>query len=162
MSRGLAWDVGAWPVCVLQVSIHLMLPSVCCVIVRLKTGSWYDAAHPLRYSPNTSRFASRLVQAMPAWSVKTRRAPSRHCGDARVYDRSNRAMHDHEGSLWLSPSLPRQDPSSTCREHGSAWSPEVETEFPSPIADADTAEAATVVASLWADAIGGDLSLIHI
>ena len=30
--------------------------------------------------------ASRLVmQAMPAWSVKTRRGPSRHCGDARVY-----------------------------------------------------------------------------
>ena len=28
--------------------------------------------------------ASRLVQAMPAWLVKTRRAPSRHCSDARV------------------------------------------------------------------------------
>ena len=96
MSRGLAWDVGAWPVCVLQVSIHLMLPSVCCVIVRLKTGSWYDAAHPLRYSPNTSRFASRLVQAMPAWSVKPRRAPSRNCRDARVYGHTATAMHDIE------------------------------------------------------------------
>ena len=29
---------------------------------------------------------SRLVQAMSAWSVKTRRAPHRHSRDARVYD----------------------------------------------------------------------------
>ena len=29
--------------------------------------------------------ASRLVQAMCAWSVKTRRVPSRHCRDATVY-----------------------------------------------------------------------------
>ena len=29
--------------------------------------------------------ASRLVQAMSAWSVKTRRAPARHCRDTRVY-----------------------------------------------------------------------------
>ena len=36
---------------------------------------------PSSDSPNTSRFASRLVQAMSAWSVKTRRAPSRHCRD---------------------------------------------------------------------------------
>ena len=26
-----------------------------------------------------------LAQAMPAWSVKTRRAPSRHCREAKVY-----------------------------------------------------------------------------
>lgn len=35
----------------------------------------------------------------------------------------------------------------------------METGFPSPITDAATAEAATVVASLWADAIGGDWSI---
>ena len=29
--------------------------------------------------------ALRLVQAMPAWLVKIRRAPSRHSTDARVY-----------------------------------------------------------------------------
>ncbi|CAM9276700.1 unnamed protein product, partial [Pylaiella littoralis] len=72
-----------------------------------------------------------------------------------------------------------EDPSSTCRDHRppstaasshAAWSPaaavddedtgavaeNADTGFPSPIADADTAEAATVVASLWADAIGED------
>ena len=50
--------------------------------------------YPSCHSPNkTSRFASRLVQAMPAWSVKTRRAPSRNCRDARVYDHTTTAMH---------------------------------------------------------------------
>ena len=33
----------------------------------------------------TPHGASRLVQGMSAWSVKTRHAPSRHCRDARVY-----------------------------------------------------------------------------
>ena len=37
--------------------------------------------HATRRTPHR---ASRLVQAMPAWLVKTRRAPSRHCSDARV------------------------------------------------------------------------------
>ena len=41
----------------------------------------------------THRGASRLVQAMSAWSVKTRRAPSRLCRDARVYSQSTAAMH---------------------------------------------------------------------
>ena len=33
---------------------------------------------------------------MLAWSVKTRRAPSRHCRDARVYGHTTTAMHDNE------------------------------------------------------------------
>ena len=37
--------------------------------------------------------------AMSAWSVKTRRAPSRHCRDARVYDHTTTAMHDVEYTL---------------------------------------------------------------
>ena len=44
--------------------------------------------------------ASRLVQAMSVWSVKTRHAPSRHCRDARVYGHTTTAMHDIE---YLSP-----------------------------------------------------------
>ena len=40
--------------------------------------------------------ASRLVLAMSAWSVKTRRAPSRHRTDARVYGRTTTAMHDNQ------------------------------------------------------------------
>ena len=38
--------------------------------------------------------ASRLVQTMRAWSVKTRRVPSRHCRDAKVYGHTIRVMHD--------------------------------------------------------------------
>ena len=37
--------------------------------------------------------ASRLVQAMSAWLVRTRRAPSRHSRDARVYGHTTTAMH---------------------------------------------------------------------
>ena len=40
--------------------------------------------------------ASCLVLAMSAWSVKTRRAPSRHCRDASVYGHTPTAMHDIE------------------------------------------------------------------
>ena len=46
----------------------------------------------------TPHGASRLVQGMSAWSVKTRRAPSRHCRDARVYGHTTTAMHDMNGS----------------------------------------------------------------
>ena len=40
--------------------------------------------------------ASHLVLAMSAWSVKTRRAPSRRYRDARVYGHTTKAMHDNE------------------------------------------------------------------
>ena len=40
--------------------------------------------------------ASRLVQAVSAWSVKTRHAPSRHCRDARVDGHTTTVMHDIE------------------------------------------------------------------
>ena len=42
----------------------------------------------------TPHGASRLVQAMPAWSVRTRRAPSRHGRDAMVYSHTVTAMDD--------------------------------------------------------------------
>ena len=47
--------------------------------------------HATRPTPHG---ASRLVQAMSAWSVKTRRAPSRHRKDAKVYGHVATAMHD--------------------------------------------------------------------
>ena len=47
--------------------------------------------HATRRKPHG---ASRLVLAMSAWSVKTRRAPPRPCGDARVYGHTTTAMHD--------------------------------------------------------------------
>ena len=38
----------------------------------------------------------QMVLAMSVWSVKTRRAPSRHCRDTGVYGHTNTAMHDNE------------------------------------------------------------------
>ena len=42
----------------------------------------------------TAHGAARLVQAMSAWSVKSRRDPSRHCRNAKVYGRKTTAMHN--------------------------------------------------------------------
>ena len=47
--------------------------------------------HATRRTPHG---ASHLVQATSTWSVKTRRALSRHCRDARVYGHTTTAMHD--------------------------------------------------------------------
>ena len=49
--------------------------------------------HATRRTPHG---ASRLVLAMSAWSVKTRRAPFWHCRDARVYGHTTTAMQDNE------------------------------------------------------------------
>ena len=46
--------------------------------------------HATRRTPHG---ASRLVQAMSAWLVKTRRAPSRHSRDARVYGHTTTAIN---------------------------------------------------------------------
>ena len=54
--------------------------------------------HATRRTPHD---ASRLMQAMSAWSVKTRHAPSRQqCRDARVHGHTTTAMHDIE---YISP-----------------------------------------------------------
>ena len=47
----------------------------------------------LHATHRTPHGASRLVQAMSAWLVKTRSAPSRHSRDARVYGHTTTAMH---------------------------------------------------------------------
>ena len=47
----------------------------------------------LRATRRTPHGAMRLVHAMSAWLVKTRRAPSRHSRDARVYGHTTTAMH---------------------------------------------------------------------
>ena len=49
--------------------------------------------HAIRRTPHG---ASRSVQAMSAWSVKTRRAPSRHRRNAMVYDHTPTATHYSE------------------------------------------------------------------
>ena len=55
------------------------------------------AIHAIRRTPHG---ASRLVQAM---SVKTRRAPSRHCRDPRVYGHTTTDMHDISSTLVKHP-----------------------------------------------------------
>ena len=47
----------------------------------------------LHATHRTSHSASCLVHALPAYSMKTRYAPSRHCRDARVYGFKTTAMH---------------------------------------------------------------------
>ena len=47
----------------------------------------------LHVTRRTPHGASCLVQAMSAWLVKTRCAPSRHSRDARVYGHTTTAMH---------------------------------------------------------------------
>ena len=53
-------------------------------------GRMQFALHGTRRAPHG---ASRLVQAMSAWLVKTRRASSWHSRDARVYGHTTTAMH---------------------------------------------------------------------
>ena len=65
----------------------------------------------LHATHRTPHGASRLVHAMSAWSVKTRRAPSRLCRDARVYttipySHTTAAMHGYR----VHPPLPRLPP----------------------------------------------------
>ena len=50
--------------------------------------------HATRRTPHGA--SQGLVQTMPAWSVKTRRAPSRHRRDARVHGYTTTAMRDIE------------------------------------------------------------------
>ena len=59
----------------------------------------------LRATRQTPHGASRLVQAMSTWLVKTRRGPSRHCRNARIYVHTTTAMHKLS-----TPPLPRPTP----------------------------------------------------
>ena len=69
-----------------QESMHKVLKS----FLRAVLGRMQFTLHAIRRTPHG---ASRLVQAMSAWLMKTRRAPFRHSGDARVYGHTTTAMH---------------------------------------------------------------------
>ena len=56
--------------------------------------------HVTRRAPHG---ASRLVQAMCAWPVNTRHAPSRPCRDANVYGCKTTSMHNTEYPLIPTP-----------------------------------------------------------
>ena len=59
-------------------------------VLRAGLGRMQFTLHAAR---RTRHGASYLVQAMPAWLVKTRRALSRHSRDASVYGHTTTAMH---------------------------------------------------------------------
>ena len=59
-------------------------------VLRAVLGRMQFTLHATR---RTAHGASRLVQAMSAWLMKTRRAPSRHSRDARIYGHTTTAMH---------------------------------------------------------------------
>ena len=55
---------------------------------------------PARHATSpTLHSGVRLVQAMSAWSVKTRRTPIRRCWDVRVYGHTTTTVHDVSTSL---------------------------------------------------------------
>ena len=59
-------------------------------VLRAVLGRMQLTLHVTRRTPHG---ALRLVHAISAWLVKTRRAPSRHSRDARVYGHKTTAMH---------------------------------------------------------------------
>ena len=59
-------------------------------VLRAVLGRMQFTLHATRQTPHG---ASRFVQAMSAWLVKTRRAPSRYSRDARVYGHTTTAIH---------------------------------------------------------------------
>ena len=71
----------------------------------------------------TPHGASRLVQAISAWLVKPRRAPSRHSRDARVYGHTTTAMHKLSTISPPHPPHPLLPPSPTHPKHASADAP---------------------------------------
>ena len=74
-------------------SVHWTLP---CHPYAKKSASQADLSMQvtLHATRRTPYGASRLVQAMSFCSATTRRAPSRHYRDARVYGHTTTAMHD--------------------------------------------------------------------
>ena len=88
---------------------HARPRQVCLVRGRLVAHQWpgIRTPPPPRAVPRRTQFtlhanrqtplgASRSVQVMSAWSVKTRHAPSRHCRGVMVYGHTATAMHDIE------------------------------------------------------------------
>ena len=69
-----------------QESRHMVPKSVLQAVL----GRIQFTLHATRRTPHR---ASCLVQSVSAWLVKTRRAPSQHSRDARVYGHTTTAMH---------------------------------------------------------------------
>ena len=84
-------------------------------VLRAVPGRMQSTLHTILRAPHG---ASRLVQAMSAWLVKTRRAPSRHSRDARVYGHMTTAMHKLSTSSPPPPWHPSKPPFWWYPRHG--------------------------------------------
>ena len=65
-------------------------------VIRAVLGRMQFVLHAIRRTPHG---ASHLVQATSALLVKSRRSPSRHSRDARVYGHTTAAMHELSSPL---------------------------------------------------------------
>ena len=75
------------------------------VTVALTPAPTFQCISPfMRLADHLTTLRAWYKQAMSAWSVETRRAPSRHCKDARVYGHTATVMHD----MSIAPPLPAQ------------------------------------------------------
>ena len=73
--------------------IYSLIEAVIHIKVRLTQAVPSRMQFTLHATRRTPHGASRLVQALSAWLVKTRRAPSRYSRGARVYGHTATAMH---------------------------------------------------------------------
>ena len=76
---------------------HLKLSSICKSTSQAVLSRMQLTLHANHQTPHS---ASRLVQSISVWSVKTRHASSWHCRDARVYGHTTTAIHEIE---YISP-----------------------------------------------------------
>ena len=85
------------------------------VQVRLTSSFLARCSSPFNATRRTPHGPSRLVLTMPAWPVKPRRAPPRHCRSARVYGHTTTAMHEIEHTPPPAPPDPLPNPPSSDR-----------------------------------------------
>ena len=85
--------------------IHWTLSSICKSALKTVLSRMQLTLHATLPTPHG---ASRLVQARSAWTGKTRRAPSGHCSDEKVYGNTTTAAHKKNVhfSVWLSGPTP--------------------------------------------------------
>ena len=76
--------------------------------------------HATRRTPRSQRFALLCKQSIPTWSVKTRRAPSRHRVGARVYGPTS---CDHARACCEYPLYPHPRHQINRRSYATGWLP---------------------------------------
>ena len=96
-----------------KIELYFLPPPLRKSVLRAVLAKMQFTLHATRRTPHG---ASRLGQAMSAWFVKTRRAPSRHRRDARVHGHTTTAMHEYRVHPPPPPALP-----PACVPHNKPW-----------------------------------------